>query len=200
MKQIHATTVLCVARNKQIVMMSDSQVTAGFTICKDDYNKLRTLTKPDSDLKVIAGFSGTVTDCLALSDKLKEILEETANDLRKAVSKLAKQWKTDRNLRRYSAEIIVADSYGDMYAIDGHGLIIRPSENRGMILSTGSGSVHAYAAALALYRENPAMDAKKIVEKAMTIASELDVFTNNKFNMLEIKGTKTRAKDSIEED
>ncbi len=175
-----STTIICVKRDKKIVLMADSQVTSGYSIAKDDINKLRTLSKEGN---VIGGFAGTVSDCFTLTSMLKEELKESSGDLQKAMYALVKGWRT-KEFKHLHSDIITADKTGSMYLVDGTGLIITPSKGK-QILTTGSGGHHAYAAALTLMR-NTNLDAKRIAHEAMKIASEICVFTNDKYNTLEI--------------
>ncbi|WP_036224091.1 ATP-dependent protease subunit HslV [Mesoaciditoga lauensis] len=173
------TTIVAVKRNGKTVMAGDGQVTLGQTVMKATARKVRKL----GNGKVITGFAGSVADAFTLFDRFESKLREANGILKKAAVELAKDWRTDRVLRRLEALLMVADS-ADMFLISGNGEIIEPDEP---IMAIGSGGSYALAAARALYR-NTDMDAKEIAVKAMEIASEICIYTNSNITVEEIEG------------
>ena len=166
----HATTVLAVRHAGTVVMASDGQVTLGQTVVKHGARKVRRLFHD----KVLAGFAGSAADGFALYARFEAKLEEHRGQLERAAVELAKDWRTDRALRRLEAMLLVADTKG-MYLLSGTGDVIAPDEG---ILAVGSGGPYATAAARALYR-NTSMPAGEIVRAALRIASEIDIYTND---------------------
>ena len=171
------TTVVAVKRNGKTVMAGDGQVTAGETVMKATAKKVRKL----GNGKVVAGFAGSVADAFTLFDRFETNLKKSNGNLKKAAVELAKDWRTDKVLRRLEALLMVADS-DDMFLISGNGEIIEPDEP---IMAIGSGGSYALAAARALYR-NTEMEAKDIAVKAMEIASEICIYTNSNITIEEI--------------
>ena len=167
------TTILCVRHNGQVVLAGDGQVTAGQTIMKRSAKKVRRLHQD----RVLAGFAGSTADGLTLFDKFEAKLQEYSGVLRRAAVELAKDWRTDRILRRLEAMLVVADKESSLL-ISGVGDVIEPDDG---ILAIGSGGNYALSAARALVRHNPSMSAREIVEGAMKIASEVCVYTNDQF-------------------
>ncbi len=165
----HATTILGVARDGHVAIGGDGQVTFGDMVVKHGARKIRTL----HDGTVIAGFAGAVADAMTLFEKFEAQLREWKGDLRRAAVELAKEWRTDRYLRRLEAQLIVADGE-HLLILSGEGDVLQPDDG---IASIGSGAPYAMAAARAL-REHTSLSAAEIVEQAMRIASELCIFTN----------------------
>lgn len=165
----HATTILGVARDGHVAIGGDGQVTFGDMVVKHGARKIRTL----HDGTVIAGFAGTVADAMTLFEKFEAQLREWKGDLRRAAVELAKEWRTDRYLRRLEAQLIVADGE-HLLILSGEGDVLQPDDG---IASIGSGSPYAVAAARAL-REHTALSAREIVEQSMKIAADLCIFTN----------------------
>ncbi len=172
--QVHATTILAVRRNGQTAIAGDGQVSIDGTIFKHTAQKLRRM----QDGAIIAGYAGGAADAMALFERLEGKLKEFSGNLQRAVVELAKDWRTDRSLRRLEALMIVADRQ-QMYLVSGTGDIITPD---GDILGIGSGGGYAQAAAQALL-EHTDMTAKEIAEEAVRIASRICVYTNEQISV-----------------
>lgn len=168
---IRSTTVLCVRRNGRVVMAADGQVTLGQEVLKSSARKLRRLYND----KILAGFAGSTADAFALFSRFESKLEQHNGNLPRAVVELAKEWRTDKILRHLEALLLVADCT-NMYIVSGSGDVIEPDE---AVASIGSGGPFAKAAATALLR-NTKMEARRIVEQAMTIAGEICIYTNDR--------------------
>ena len=178
------TTILAVRRGGTVAIGGDGQVSMDKTIAKGDARKVRRLAGG----AVIAGFAGGTADAFALLERLEAKLEQYPTQLTRACVELAKDWRTDRALRRLEALLIVADAERTLM-ISGTGDVIEPSaegEER-PIIAIGSGGTFAQAAALALYR-NTEMDAEGIVREAMRIAGDVDVYTNGALTTETIDG------------
>ncbi len=173
----HGTTILVVNRYGKTVMAGDGQVTFGTTILKTGARKVRKL----GDGKVLAGFAGSVADAMALFERFESKLKEWGGNLIKASVELAKEWRTDKVLRRLEALLLVADKE-NILLISGNGEVIQPDDN---IAAIGSGGPYALAAARALLR-NTDLGAREIVEKAMEIASEICIYTNKNLVIEEV--------------
>jgi len=173
----HGTTILVVNRYGKTVMAGDGQVTFGTTILKTGARKVRKL----GDGKVLAGFAGSVADAMALFERFEAKLKEWGGNLIKASVELAKEWRTDRVLRRLEALLLVADKE-NILLISGNGEAIQPDDN---VAAIGSGGPYALAAARALLR-NTDLGAREIVEKAMEIASEICIYTNKNLVIEEV--------------
>ncbi len=173
------TTILCVRRNGKVAIAGDGQVTMGSTILKHNARKIR---KMYGD-KVLTGFSGATADAFTLFEKFEAKLESYRGNLTRAAVELAKDWRTDKILRRLEALLIVADTE-HTFIISGTGDVIEPE---GGVAAIGSGGPFAQAAAKALF-ENTELSAREIVEKSMKIASEICVYTNENINIEELNG------------
>src|SRR5919197_201932 len=158
--KIRSTTILCVKRDAGVAMGSDGQVTVGTTVMKSNARKLRRLHHD----KVLAGFAGATADAFTLFEKFEVKLEEYRGNLTRAAVELAKDWRTDRVLRRLEALLAVADR-SHSFIISGNGDVVEPEDG---ILAIGSGGPYALAAARALLRHS-ALDPRSIVEEAMRI-------------------------------
>jgi ATP-dependent HslUV protease, peptidase subunit HslV len=176
--EFHHTTILSVRHNGGIVMAGDGQVSVGNTIMKSTARKVRRLHQD----RVLAGFAGSTADAMTLFDKFEAKLQEFNGVLRRAAVELAKDWRTDRVLRRLEAMLVVADHDGSLL-ISGAGDVLEPDDG---ILAIGSGGNYALAAARAMVRFNPKMTAREIAEGSMKIASEICVFTNAQFVVEEL--------------
>ena len=176
---IHATTILAVRRNGKLAVGGDGQVSVGDTVMKARAVKVRALKGG----KVLAGFAGSAADAITLFEKFEEKLERFPGNLPRAAVELAKDWRSDRVLRRLEALLIVADVHNG-FMISGNGEIIEPDDD---ILAIGSGGAYAQAAARALMRET-ALGPREIVEKAMRIAGEICIYTNTNITVLEPEG------------
>ena len=169
MEQFRGTTIVSVRRNGRVAIAGDGQVSMGNTIMKGNARKVRRL----ADDRVIAGFAGGTADAFTLFELFESKLEQYGN-LTRAAIELAKDWRTDRRLRRLEALLCVADSESSLI-ISGNGDVIEPEHD---IMAIGSGGPFAQAAALALL-QNTDMEARDIAEKALGIAGDICVFTNS---------------------
>jgi ATP-dependent HslUV protease subunit HslV len=176
---MRSTTVLLVRRDGRTVMASDGQVTANNTIIKAGAAKVRRAGHG----KVLVGFAGGAADGLALYARLEAKLEEYAGNLERAVVELAKDWRTDRALRQLQAQLLVADARNSFF-VSGNGDLMQPDEDG--VLSIGSGSNYAFAAARALLRHTD-LNAVDVVREAMKIAAEICVFTNDRLTLEELE-------------
>src|SRR5579884_2740360 len=176
-QKIRSTTILCVRRNNKVVMAGDGQVTMGQEVLKGSARKLRRLYNG----KVIAGFAGSTADAFALFSRFEAKLEQHNGNLPRAVVELAKEWRTDRVLRHLEALLLVADNT-NTYIVSGNGDVIEPDNETASI---GSGGPFAKAAATALI-ENTKLGAKEIAERAMKIAGEICIYTNETVNYEEL--------------
>ncbi len=165
----HATTILCVSRDGKIAIGGDGQVTMGNTVLKHNAKKIRKMYND----KVIGGFAGATADAFTLFEKFEGKLESYRGNITRAAVELAKDWRTDKVLRRLEALLIVADKE-HIFIISGTGDVIEPEEG---IAAIGSGGPYAQAAAKALY-ENTQLGAREILEKAMKIAAGICIYTN----------------------
>ncbi len=166
-----ATTIIAVRKNGKTALAGDGQVTFGQnTIMKHNASKVRRLFEG----KVLAGFAGSVADAFTLFAKFEDKLKEYGGNLTRAAVELAKEWRSDRVLRRLEALLIVADNE-KMFMISGSGELIEPDDG---ILAIGSGGTYALAAARAMYKFTD-LSSRDIVQEAMMIASEICVYTNN---------------------
>ena len=163
------TTIVLVRKNNDVVVASDGQVSMGNTIIKSTANKVRRIEKRN----VIAGFAGSTADALTLFERLEAKLEKHAGNLTRAAVELAKDWRTDKYLRRLEALMAVADKEKS-FIISGTGDVLEPEDG---IIGIGSGGNYALAAAKVLMETN--MSAEEIAKKALKVASEICVFTNN---------------------
>jgi ATP-dependent HslUV protease subunit HslV len=168
--KIRSTTILSVRRGKHVVVAGDGQVSLGNTVVKGGARKVRTML----DGKIIGGFAGSAADGIALFERLEGKLSEHNGRLRRAAVELAKDWRTDRIMRRLEAMLLVADADGT-YLLSGTGDIIEPDDG---VVAIGSGGNYALAAARALMA-NSGMDAREIAEASMHIAADICIYTNH---------------------
>jgi ATP-dependent HslUV protease subunit HslV len=175
--KIHATTVLGVLHNGQVALGADGQATLGSTIAKSTVKKVRML-----EGGIMVGFAGSTSDAFTLVERLEEKLNMHRANLRRAAIDLAKDWRTDRYLRRLEAMLIVM-SQEEGLIISGSGDVLSPDED---ILAIGSGAMYAQSAALALKRHAPHMTAREIVENSLHIAAEICIYTNDNLTILEL--------------
>jgi ATP-dependent HslUV protease subunit HslV len=174
--RMRATTILAVRRNGKVAIGGDGQVTVGDTVMKSHAQKVRLIRGG----KLVAGFAGAAADAMTLFEKFEEKLERYPNNLPRAAVELAKDWRSDRVLRRLEALLIVADKdHG--FIISGTGELIEPDDG---ILAIGSGGSYALAAARAL-QDSTQLDAGEIVKRAMHIAGEICIYTNTNISILE---------------
>jgi ATP-dependent HslUV protease subunit HslV len=172
------TTVLAVRRNGKIAMGGDGQVTIGNTVIKHTAKKVRTLHQG----KVLAGFAGSTADAFTLFERFEKKLDQHQGNLSRAAVELAKDWRTDRVLRRLEALMAVADSEG-LFLISGTGDVLEPE---GGVLAIGSGGPYASAAAQALINHTDLVSAE-IVREALTIAARICIYTNEEITIEELE-------------
>ena len=177
MTTTHATTVLAVRHRGKVVMASDGQVTLGQSVVKHTAKKVRRLYHD----RVLAGFAGAAADGFALFGRFENKLEEHRGNLERAAVELARDWRTDRVLRRLEAMMLVADSR-IMYLLSGTGDLIEPDDG---VMGIGSGGAFAMAAARALVAHST-LEARAIVEQAMGIAADICIYTNTRLTLEEL--------------
>ncbi len=176
--QTRSTTILTVRHNGQVAMGGDGQVSMGDTVMKADAVKIRRLV----DDRVLVGFAGSAADAFALMERFEEKLKDYPANLTRAATELAKEWRTDRALRRLEALMSVADAEHTLL-VSGTGDVILPSDG---ILGIGSGGNYALAAARALVKHSD-LSAADVVRRSLEIASEICVYTNNNLVIEELK-------------
>ena len=173
-KTMHGTTILAVRKGNTVVVAGDGQVTLGNTIMKSNAKKVRRL----AGNKVIAGFAGATADAFTLFERLEGKLEQYPDQLSRACVELAKDWRTDKYLRRLEAMMAVADKKVSLI-ISGTGDVVEPDDN---IIGIGSGGAYALAAARSLIDQEK-LSAEDIAKKAMAIAAEICIYTNTKITI-----------------
>lgn len=166
----HATTIICVRHNGKVALAGDGQITIGDVVVKQGAKKIRKLYND----RIVAGFAGSAADAMALFSKFEAKLDEYRGNLRRAAVELAKDWRTDRILRKLEALLVVADT-DHSYLISGSGDLIEPDDG---ILAIGSGGAFALAAARAM-RTYSDLSAKEICVEAMKIAADICIYTNS---------------------
>jgi ATP-dependent HslUV protease subunit HslV len=165
----HGTTIVCVRKNNKVVIAGDGQVTLGATVIKSQARKVRRI----GDGKVIAGFAGATADAFALFERLEAKLEKYPSQLARACVEMAKDWRTDRYLRRLEAMMAVADSSVSL-VLTGNGDVLEPEDG---LIGIGSGGSFALAAARALMTVDD-MDAETIARRSIEIAADICIYTN----------------------
>lgn len=175
----HGTTILCVRRNGKVAIASDGQVTMGNTVLKHNAKKTRKMYND----KILAGFAGATADAFTLFERFESKLESFRGNITRSAVELAKDWRTDKILRRLEALLIVADNEHTLI-LSGTGDVIEPEDG---VAAIGSGGPYAQAAAKALY-ENSDLDAVEIVKKAMDIAAGICIYTNKNIILEELNG------------
>ncbi|HWV58937.1 MAG TPA: ATP-dependent protease subunit HslV [Longimicrobiales bacterium] len=178
MKAFHATTIVAVRKDGRVALGGDGQVTVGDTVMKSTALKVRRLR----DGRVLAGFAGSVADAFSLFEKFEEKLERYPGNLPRAAVELAKEWRTDRYLRRLEALLAVADR-DHLFVISGDGNVIEPDDE---IIAIGSGGGFALAAARAL-KSHTDLSAVEVVRRALEIAGEICIYTNQNITVLELE-------------
>ena len=174
---MHSTTILAVRHGGHSVLAGDGQVTFGNTVVKQSAKKIRRLYND----RILAGFAGSAADSFALFSRFESKLEQYRGNLERSAVELAKDWRTDRILRRLEAMLIVLDASA-MFLLSGTGDLIEPDDG---IVAIGSGGPYALAAAKAL-AANTALSAREIAEKSMAIAGEICIYTNAKISIEEL--------------
>ena len=175
--KMRSTTILGVRRNGKVAIGGDGQVTFNDTVMKSSALKIRRL----HDDTIIAGFAGATADAFALFEKFETKLEEFSGNLPKAVVELAKDWRTDKTLRRLEAMLIIMDK-NNSFIVSGDGDVLEPDDE---VVSIGSGSPYAIAAARA-YLDSTRLSAAKIVEKSLLIAASICIYTNTNIKVMEL--------------
>lgn len=173
----HATTILCVRKNGKVAIGGDGQVTLGNTVLKQNAKKIRRMYNDN----VIAGFAGATADAFTLFEKFEGKLESYRGNITRAAVELAKDWRTDKMLRRLEALLVIADRE-HTFIISGTGDVIEPEDG---IAAIGSGGAFAQAAARALF-DNTELNAEEIIKKAMKIASDICIYTNDNITIEEL--------------
>jgi ATP-dependent HslUV protease subunit HslV len=177
LQQYEGTTIVSVRRDGKVALGGDGQVTLGQTVLKNNASKVRRLYQH----KVIAGFAGGTADAFTLFERFEGKLEKHSGQLTRAAVELAKDWRTDRMLRRLEALLAVADNEVSL-VISGNGDVIEPEQS---LIAIGSGGPFAQAAARALL-ENTTLSAHKIVDKALNIAADICIYTNRHVSIEEL--------------
>ena len=178
MEQYKGTTIVSVRRGNKVVIGGDGQVSQGNTVMKGNARKVRRLYKD----QVIAGFAGGTADAFTLFERFEEQLEKHHGKLVRAAVELAKLWRTERSLRRLEALLVIADKEASL-VVTGNGDVIEPEDS---IMAIGSGGPYALSAARALL-QNSEIDARGIVEKSLTIAGDICVYTNHNHTVEELE-------------
>jgi ATP-dependent HslUV protease subunit HslV len=171
------TTILCVRKNGKVAIAGDGQVTLGNTVMKHNAKKIRKMYED----KIVSGFAGATADAFTLFEKFEEKVESYNGNITRAAVELAKEWRTDKMLRRLEALLIVAD-IEHSFIISGTGDVLEPEDG---IAAIGSGGPYAQSAAKALL-DNTQMDPREIVEQAMKITSKICIYTNEEINVEEL--------------
>ncbi|HLH73550.1 MAG TPA: ATP-dependent protease subunit HslV [Chloroflexota bacterium] len=190
MAKVRATTILGVIRDGCVAMGGDGQVTVGDVVMKHTAHKVRTLHHG----QILAGFAGAVADALTLFERFDAQLDKHHGQLRRSAVELAKEWRTDRFLRRLEAQLCIANR-SEMLIVSGDGEVIEPDDQ---IIAVGSGGPYAHAAAKALM-ENTSLSAGEIVRKAMDIAASLCIYTNDHIIVLELPSTSEASSETSHE-
>ena len=177
MENFHGTTILTVRRGGTVVVGGDGQVTLGDTIMKGNATKVRKIYRD----QVIAGFAGATADAFTLLERFESVLEKHGGQLKRAAVELAKDWRTDRMLRRLEAMMVVADKESSLL-ISGTGDVIDALDD---LIAIGSGGPYAQSAARALF-DNTELPAREVVEKSLKIAGDICIYTNNSLTIEEI--------------
>lgn len=173
MEKIHATTIIAVLHNGKLAIGGDGQATMGNTIAKSNVKKIRKLQEG----KILAGFAGSTADAFTLIERFEEKLSSYNGNMKRAAIELAKDWRTDRYLRKLEAMLISANK-DEILVISGTGDVLEPDNH---IAAIGSGSMYAQSAALALKKHAPQLSAEEIVKESLTIAADICIYTNHNF-------------------
>ena len=179
---MHATTVLGIRHNGRVVLGADGQATMGNTVMKHHAKKIRSLY----DGKILAGFAGSTADAFTLFERFEEKLQQYGGNVVRAAVELAKDWRTDRFLRRLEA-LLTVGAPDRLLIISGTGDVIEPDDQ---IAAIGSGGSFALAAARALMKHSPDLSAYEIVEESLAIAADICIYTNHHRTIMEIDATK----------
>ena len=177
MSEMHGTTILCVRKDGHVAMAGDGQVTMADTVVKANVRKVRRVFGD----RVLVGFAGATADAFTLFERFEGKLNEYSGDITRAAVELAKEWRTDRMLRRLEALLLVAD-IGRTFLISGTGDVIEPESGA---IAIGSGGNYAYAAALAFMESND-LDARQVAERSLAIAARICIYTNAELTVEEL--------------
>lgn len=172
--ELSATTVLLLIHKGEVVIGADGQATLGNTIAKGNVRKIRKLFGG----KILAGFAGSTADAFTLLERFEEKLKSYRGNLKRAAIELAKEWRTDRMLRRLEAMLVVANQAEELLVLSGTGDVLEPDHP---LAAIGSGSLYAQAAARALQQHAPYLSAQAIVQASLTIAADMCIYTNHNF-------------------
>ena len=176
---LHATTVVGIIHNGKAAIGSDGQATMQTTVMKSTVKKVRKL----SEGKILAGFAGSTADAFTLFERYEEKLNAYNGNMQRAAVELAKDWRKDKYLQKLEALLVVMD-HEHALVISGQGDVIEPDDN---IVTIGSGGSYALAAARAMVKHSPEMSALQIVEESLSIAADIDIYTNHNRTLLEIE-------------
>jgi ATP-dependent HslUV protease subunit HslV len=176
---LHATTVVGIIHNGEAAIGSDGQATMQTTVMKSTVKKVRKL----SGGKILAGFAGSTADAFTLFERYEGKLDEYNGNMQRAAVELAKDWRKDKFLQKLEALLVVMDKEHAL-VVSGQGDVIEPDDN---IVTIGSGGSYALGAARAMVKHSPNMKAKEIVEEALRIAADIDIYTNHNRTLLEIE-------------
>ena len=171
MEPIHATTILAVLHNGQVAIGGDGQATMGNTIAKSNVKKIRKLL----DGKILVGFAGSTADAFTLLDRFDEKLNAYGGNMKRSAIELAKDWRTDRYLRKLEAMLIVVNKE-EILIVSGTGDVLEPDHQ---VAAIGSGSMYAQSAALALKKHATHLTAEEMVRESLTIAADICIYTNH---------------------
>jgi ATP-dependent HslUV protease subunit HslV len=176
-EKMHATTIIAVRRDEKVAMAGDGQVTIGNTVMKANARKVRKIF----DGRILVGFAGATADAFTLFERFEGKVKEYGGDVTRAAVELAKDWRTDRILRRLEAMLLVADRKST-FLVSGTGDVIEPEQG---VIAIGSGGSFAYAAARA-YFDSSDLSARQIAERSLRIAAEICIYTNNEILVEEL--------------
>ncbi len=171
MQKIHSTTVIGIVHNGQVALGADGLATMGNTVAKSNVKKVRTLLNG----KIITGFAGSTADAFTLLERFEEKLNAYGGNLKRAAIELAKDWRTDRYLRKLEAMLIVA-AKDELLVISGTGDVLEPDNQ---VAAIGSGAMYAQSAALALKKHAPHLTAEEMVRESLNIAADICIYTNH---------------------
>lgn len=171
MQAIHATTILAVLHNGQVAIGGDGQATMGNTIAKSNVKKIRKL----QDGKILVGFAGSTADAFSLLDRFDEKLNAYGGNMKRSAIELAKDWRTDRYLRKLEAMLITVNKE-EILIVSGTGDVLEPDQQ---VAAIGSGAMYAQSAALALKKHAHHLSAEEIVRESLTIAADICIYTNH---------------------
>lgn len=175
---IHATTILAIQHNGQVAIGGDGQATMGNTIAKSNVKKIRKLQEG----KILVGFAGSTADAFTLLDRFDEKLNAYGGNMKRAAIELAKDWRSDRVLRRLEAMLITANK-DELLVLSGTGDVLEPDH---MVAAIGSGAMYAQSAALAMKKFAPQMTAEEMVRESLHIAADICIYTNHNLTVEKI--------------